>query len=177
MRKFNSIRDSPNDSQESYSPLASLEHLKFDRFQGGERKGKSQGYKKVSFVVPKFSKEDRVKAQVRINAAHKQVDPSVYLNPKVKRTTETLYVGNLEFSTSVHDIYLAIGGFNSDVVRVENITIPRVDGKSKYGFVELSWTQCIPLNLADVCIRRSGMIQVNSRLIYLRELRDTVNKQ
>ena len=67
--KFNSIRDSPNDSQESYSPLASLEHLKFDRFQGGECKGKSQGYKKVSFVVPKFSKKDRVKAQVRIDAA------------------------------------------------------------------------------------------------------------
>ncbi len=60
--KFNSIRDSPNDSQESYSPLASLELLKFDRFQGGEHKGKSIGYKKVSFVVPKLSKEDRVKA-------------------------------------------------------------------------------------------------------------------
>ncbi len=44
--------------------------------------------------------------------AHNQVDPSVYLDLKVKRTTETLYVGNLEFSTSVDDIYPAIGGFN-----------------------------------------------------------------
>ena len=95
--KFNSRRDSLNESQEWYSLLSSLEHLKFkfDRFQGGERKGKSQGYKKGSFVVPKFSKEDRVNAQVRINAAREQVDPSVYLDPKVKRTTISLYVGNI----------------------------------------------------------------------------------
>ncbi len=65
-------------------------------------------------------------------------DPSVYLDQKVKRTTETLYVGNLEFSTRVDDIYLAIGGINSDLVRVENGTIPRVNGKSKYGFIKLS---------------------------------------
>jgi hypothetical protein len=44
------------------------------------------------------------------------VDPSVYLHPKVKRTTKTLYLGNFEFSTSIDDIYLAIGGFNSDLV-------------------------------------------------------------
>jgi len=105
------------------------------------------------------------------------VDPSVYLDLKVKRTTETLYVWNLEFSTSVDDIYLAIGSFNSDVARVENVTIPRVNGKLIYGFIELSWPQCIPLNQADVCIRRSGMIQVNSRQICFRELRDKVNKQ
>ena len=105
------------------------------------------------------------------------MNPSVYLDPKVKGTTETLYVGTLEFSTSVDDIYLAIGGFSSDVVRVEKVTIPSVDGKSKYGFIELSWPQCVPQNLADVCIRRSGMIQVNSRLIYFRELLDKVNKQ
>ncbi len=115
-------------------------------------------------------KEDRVKAQVRINAAHEQVDPSVYLDLKVKRTTETLYMGNLEFSTSVDDIFLAIGGINSDFVRVEKleVTIPRVYGKLKYGFIELSWPPRVPLNLADVCIRRSGMIQVNSRPIYFR---------
>jgi hypothetical protein len=76
--KLNSRRDILDDSQESYSPLASLEHLRFDIFQGGERKDKSQGYKKGgSFVVRKFSKEDRVKAQARINAAHEKVDPSV----------------------------------------------------------------------------------------------------
>ncbi len=35
-------------------------------------------------MAPKFLKEDRVKvkAQVRINAAHEKVDPSVYLDPK-----------------------------------------------------------------------------------------------
>ncbi len=88
------------------------------------------------------------------------MDPSVHLNLKVKRTTETPYAGNLEFSTSVDDIYLAIGGINSDLVLVENVTIPRVNGKSKY-----SWPLCVQLNLADVCIRRSEMIHVNSRPI------------
>lgn len=105
------------------------------------------------------------------------MDPLVYFDPKVKRTTKTLYAGNLEFSTSIDDMYLAIGGINSDFVRVENVTIPRVNGKSKYGFIKLSWPRCVPLNLPDVCIRRSGMIQVNSRPIYFRELRDKVNKQ
>jgi hypothetical protein len=111
-----------------------------------------------------YQSSSRVKAQERINAAHEQLDPlaSVYLDQKVKRLTETLYVGNLEFSTSVDDIYLAIGGIKSDLVRVEKVTIPRVDGRSKNVFIELSWPQCVPLNLADVCIRRSGMIQVNS---------------
>ena len=37
-----------------------------------------------------------------------QVGPAVYLDPKVKRTMETLYVGNFEFSTSIDDLYLAI---------------------------------------------------------------------
>ena len=38
------------------------------------------------------------------------MDPTVYLDPKVKRTTETLYVRNLEISTSKEDLYLAVGG-------------------------------------------------------------------
>ena len=74
----------------------------------------------------------------RILDAVRQVDPSAYLDPKVKRTTVTLYVGNLDFSTSDEDLYLAVRGSYSYWLRVENVTIPRINGRSKYGFVEFS---------------------------------------
>ena len=81
----------------------------------------------VALFVP-ISKEDRVKAQARITAAFEQVGPAAYLDPKVKRTTETLYVGNLEISTSEEDLYLAVGGSDSSWLRVENVTsIPMAD--------------------------------------------------
>ena len=74
-------------------------------------KDKSQRYKKeASSVAPRFLREDRRAAIARIEDAPKQVDPSVYLDPKIKRTTETLYVGNLDFSTSDEDPYLAVRG-------------------------------------------------------------------
>ena len=92
---------------------------------------------------------------------------SVYLNPKDERKTETQYVGNLDFSTCEEDLELAITGNSKlDEVQVENVTIARVNGRSKYGFVEFSWPSCVPLNLADICIRHSGRLQVNSRPIY-----------
>ena len=90
------------------SPPSIDTHKKFNKSRGDERKDKSQRYKKEeSFVAPKFPKKDRLAATARIADAPKQVDPSVYLDPKVKRTTETLYVGNLDFSTSDEDLYLA----------------------------------------------------------------------
>ena len=63
------------------------------------------------------------------------MDLAIHLNPKIKRTTKTLYVGNLEFSTSEEKLDQAIiGESNLDVVQVENVTlaIPRVNGRSKY---------------------------------------------
>jgi hypothetical protein len=76
--KFNSRRDNPEDSQESDSPLASLENNKFHRFRGGERKDKSRGYKKGGgFLVPKVAKEDRGKAVDRMTDAFAQEGPAV----------------------------------------------------------------------------------------------------
>ena len=61
---------------------------------------------------------------------------------------------------------------------VENVTIPCVNGKSKYGFIELSWAQATMLEIADIIMTLySGVLKVNSRRIYLRELRDKGNKQ
>jgi len=174
---FNSRRDSPNDSQESYSPLASLEHLKCDRFQGGERKDKSQGYKKGgSFVVPKFPEDYRREAYTRVKAALAQVHQAVHLNQKGNRTTATLYVGNLKFNASEENLYKSLN-YTFNWILVDNITIPRVNGVSKHGCIDISRAHQAPVKLAYICITLSGRIQVNSRPICFRKLRDKVNKQ
>ncbi len=100
-----------------------------------------------------------------------QVDPSVHFNPKGKRETATLYVGNLEINANEQDLRQALDRIFKRI-RVDNITIPRVDGRSKYGFIEISWANHAPVKLADLCIKNPGMIQVNSRPIYFCELRN-----
>ncbi len=102
--------------------------------------------------------------------------PAVHLNPKGKRTTATLYVGNLEFNVSGKDLPRLLDT-TFKRIRVEKITIPRVNGQSKYGFIDISWAYQAPVNPVDLCIRLSGKVQVNSRLIYFRELRDKGNNQ
>jgi RNA recognition motif-containing protein len=104
-----------------------------------------------------------------------QVDPSVHLSPKGKRKTATLYVGNLDFNANEQDLRQALDRIFKRI-RVDKITIPRVDGRSKYGFIEISWANHAPVKLADPCIKNSGMIQVNSRPIYFRELRNKDDK-
>ena len=99
------------------------------------------------------------------------MDPSVHLNPKGKRKTATLNVGNLEFNANEQDLRQALDRFFKRI-HVDKITIPRVDGRSKYGFIEISWAHRAPVKLADLCIKNSGMIQVYSRPIYFRELRN-----
>jgi hypothetical protein len=120
--------------------------------------------------VPKDSKEDRAKASsARILKALDQVDPSVHLNPKGKRKTATRYVGNLEFNANEQDLRQALDRIFKRF-RMDKITIPRVDGRSKYGLIKISWAHRALLKLADLCIKNSGMIQVNSRPIYYSEL-------
>ena len=85
-------------------------------------------------------------------------------------------MGNLEFNASEQDLRKALDSLFKKV-RVEEVTIPRVNGRSKYGFIEISWAHCAPVQILDLCIIHSGMIQVNSRSIYLRELWDKGNKQ
>ena len=85
-------------------------------------------------------------------------------------------MGNLEFNASEQDLRKALGRFFQEV-QVEEITIPRVNGRSKYGFIKISWAYLAPVKTINLCIMYSEMIQVNSRPIYLRELRDKGNKQ
>jgi hypothetical protein len=140
-------------------------------FQNNCQNDKSQRYKRNGYIVPKESEKDRAKAAARISKALDQVDLSVHLNPEGKRNTATLYVGNLDYDASEQDLSESLDTVFRKV-RVENITIPRVQGRSKYGFIEISWAQRAPVNIKDICIVHSGTIPVNSRLIHLRELRN-----
>ena len=102
-KRFQHRGDNPEDSQKSDTdpslPPSIDTHKKSNKSRCDERKDKSQRYKKGGFVVPKFSKDDRVKACARFSADMDQVDDSVHLSLKGKRNTATLYVGNLEFNT------------------------------------------------------------------------------
>ena len=56
-------------------------------------------------------------------------------------------------------------------IQVEKVTIPQENGRPRgFAFVDLSWAAGAPVKMMDVCIAQSGMIFVNSRPIYLREL-------
>jgi hypothetical protein len=61
---------------------------------------------------------------------------SEHLNPQGKRKTATLYVGNLEYNSSVQDLSELLGKVFRKI-RVEKITIPKVQGRSKYGFIQI----------------------------------------
>ena len=103
-----------------------------------------------------------------------QVDDSVHHSLKGKRNTATLYVGNLEFNTSEDDLRDKLNTIFKRI-RLEKVTIPRVNGRSKYGFIDISWAHRAPVNPADLCIINSGRIEVNSRPVYFRELREKGN--
>jgi hypothetical protein len=126
-----SVHEDSETEPESEFPPPQNTHLK-------QSVSKPQGYKRYPFVAPDFPKEDRVKANARISAALDQVDPSVHLNPQGKRITATRYVGNLEFNASEQDQRKSLDSFFKRI-RVEKITIPRVQGRSKYSCIEISW--------------------------------------
>ena len=163
-----SVNEDSETEPESESPTPQSTHLK-------KSVSKPQGYKRDPFVVPKYPKVDRAEAYAKVSAALDQVDPSVHLNLQGARSTATLYVGNLEFNASENDLRKSLDRVFKRI-RVEKITIPKVQGRSKYGFIEISWARRAPVKTIDLCIMYSGMIQVNSRPIYLRELRGKGDK-
>ena len=139
---------------------------------------KNTRYKKDSFVPDKAPKDKRDAAFARVNNAYARVPDKVHRSRK-NRATETLYVGNLAFNTTEEDLGAALEKYLGATV-VENVTIPCVNGKSKYGFIELSWAQATMLDIDDIMTYYSGVLKVNAvnaQCIYLRELRDKGNKQ
>ena len=125
--------------------------------------------KKRKFVFPKRPKEERSAAGARIQAALEQVPNSVHLNSRGKRDTATLYVGNIDYNASEQDLSNALDKIFKRI-HVEKVTIPRVNGRSMYGFIEISWARGAPVKASDLCIHNSsGRVTVNGRPIYFRE--------
>ncbi len=84
-----------------------LDTLTFDRFDdtnSDEQSPSPQRYERDSFVAPRASKKDYIKARNRILTAMNQVPDKIHYDYEGPRKTGTLYVGNLEFSTSLADL-------------------------------------------------------------------------
>jgi hypothetical protein len=104
-----------------------------------KRNPRPASYVKGRYIVPKAPKKDRDEAQKALAAALDQVPDTIHFDRRGKRTTATLYVGNLEFKASTNDLKDALDE-EFDEIRVEDVVIPRKDGRSRgYAFVSLSW--------------------------------------
>ena len=88
-------------------------------------------------------------ALARLNKAVAQVPDKVHSSRK-NRATETLYVGNLAFNTTEEDLSEALEYCLGTSIVVKKITIPCVNGKSKFCFIELSWAQAAMIDIADI---------------------------
>ncbi len=94
---------------------------------------KQDGYK-----YPKKSKEDHLsEAGARILEALIQVHKSVNSNCEGKRYIVTLYIENSEYNPSKQDLCEALDPIFQKM-HVMKITIPRVKGRSLYGFINIS---------------------------------------
>ncbi len=106
---------------------------------------------KGRYIVPKAPKKVRDKAQEALTAALDQVPEQIHFDQRGKRTTATLYVGNLEFKASTKDLQDALNA-EFDQIRVEDVVIPRKDSRSRgHAFITLSWAQASKVNPSDIC--------------------------
>ena len=79
-------------------------------------------------------------------------------------------MGNLEFKASTKELKDVLDRVFKKI-HVEDVVIPLKDGRScGYGFVTLSWAKGSTIDPDNICKVYSGMLNVNSRPIYLREL-------
>ncbi len=79
------------------------------------------------FICPKYPRKDRIEAHARILKGPDKVDNAVHSNPQSKRDTATFFVGNIEYNAREQDLRTALDP-KFQRVRVEKITIPRVNG-------------------------------------------------
>ena len=144
-------------------------HPKSQEFHGCSQNEKG------SYIVPTESKKVQDKADERIDDAPSldQVPDAVHFNPEGQRTTKTLYVGNLDYNSDSKPLRKALRKYFRYRIKVDKVLVPENNGKSRgYAFVTLSWAKAPNVNPSDICKVYSGMIDVNSRYIYLRELRN-----
>jgi RNA recognition motif-containing protein len=106
-----------------------------------------------------------------------QVPDNIHFDLNRQRHTTTLYLGNLDYNASEQDISKALAPVFQKI-RVENVTIPNVNGRSVYGFIDISWAHDILIKESDICTTfNTGKVQVNGRPIYFRPLRDQAGSQ
>ena len=158
------------DNADAYSEASEFDTSRPEQPPPPIQHGKSK--KRDGFIYLKSSKTAQSKAYASILQALGQVHRSVHSNPQEPRDTRTLYVGNIDYNASEEDLREALDPVFKQI-RVEKVTIPRVNGRSLYGFIEISWPRKAPVQISDICIaNNSGKLQVNSRPIYFRELRN-----
>ncbi len=123
-----------------------------------KRNPRSVSYIKGSYTVPKAPKKVRDEGQESLTAALDQVPATIHFNQRGKRTTATLYVGNLEFKAFTKDLKDALDT-KFDEISVEDFVIPRKDGRSRgYAFVTLSWAKASNVDPSDICTFYTGML-------------------
>jgi hypothetical protein len=172
-----------SNSSEFSSPENSLSKTSCDagtptNYENTEQSPSPQRYKKGSFVFPKASEKDITAAQDRIRKALKQVPDNIHFDLNRQRHTTTLYLGNLDYNASEQDVSEALVAPVFRKIRVENVTVPNVNGRSVYGFIDISWAHDILIKESDICTAfNTGKIQVSGRPIYFRPLRHKAGSQ
>jgi hypothetical protein len=101
-----------------------------------KNQNKPRQYKKDSFVPTIASKADLGNTLERFFNTLKQVLTAVHKSRKA-RSTATLYVGNIELNATEDDLRESLEDCLGYRIAIEKITIPRVNGKSMYGFIKL----------------------------------------
>ena len=84
---------------------------------------------KGKFQVPKEPKDVQDKADKAIKDALGKVPDAIHFNRQGKRTTATLYVGNLEFKASTKELKDVLDRVFKKI-HVEDVVIPLKDGRS-----------------------------------------------
>jgi hypothetical protein len=171
--ELSSTEDSENDLKSSKTVCRDQTRRMQSKSQESHRRSHK---KKGCFVVPKEPKKVRDEARERLDNALNQVSDAVHFDQKGKRTTKTLYVGNLDYNSNAEPLHKALlQALKTDFrkrIRLEKTDLPENDGKSRgYGFVTLSWAEAADVNPSDICTIYSGMIDASSRFIYLQQLR------
>ena len=135
--------------------------------------GHIRSKRKGSYIVPTESKKVRDEAKDRFVNALNQVPDKVHFNHEGQRTTATLYVGNLDYNSDGKSLLKELRKDFRYRIKIDEVIVPENNGKSRgYAFVTLSWAKAANVNPSDICKAYSGMIDVNSRYIYLRKLRN-----
>jgi hypothetical protein len=173
--------EQPTDTaDENFSPFTSGDFASSPRTEAAtdtspihvrsDRTTRSEKNVKGKFQVPKAPKKVQDKADKALTYALGKVPDTIHFNRRGKRTTATLYAGNLEFKASTKQLKDELDRVFHKI-HVEDVVTPMKNGRSCcYAFVTLSWASASTVNPADICTVFSGMLDVNSRPIYFREL-------